>query len=191
MVSIGIMLAITATVLLNQNKYTAGASLKNNANDLSLIVRQAQIYGISVKELSSGSGNFTSAYGVVFDISGTGSATSYIFFADSFAQNNDYDGNFTCPIGGTSECLGKFNLSTNNSINRLCVILSNGSTDCTLKRFAVSFLRPDTDTIFKMYDSAGLGIVYPGSVGVQVELVSTNGALRYVKIYNTGQISVQ
>ncbi|MEK7194161.1 MAG: hypothetical protein AAB660_00535, partial [Patescibacteria group bacterium] len=75
LVSIAIMLVITTVVALNSKQFGAGATLKNIVNNLSLTLRQAQIYGVSVKQFNADPSqtyninNFNSGYGVHFDIS--------------------------------------------------------------------------------------------------------------------------
>jgi len=188
MVSITIMLVIISTVLLGQSTYTKGASLKNLANDIGLSLRQAQVYGISVKERAIGSDDFLNAYGIEFNITSSGSNNAYIFFAD-LSKNGAYDGAWSCPAGG--ECLQKFNTSTGNTISRLCLIYNNDSTDCSVSRASISFLRPNTLANIVLFGPAGQIPPSASHKGVEIGLVSVSGGARSVIVYNTGQISIK
>src|SRR6266481_8758790 len=75
LVTIGITLVILGTLVFNQSHYSDSAALKNLADTIGLTVRQAQVYGVSVKEFNTGSNNFSSAYGVDFN---SATPTSYI-----------------------------------------------------------------------------------------------------------------
>jgi prepilin-type N-terminal cleavage/methylation domain-containing protein len=193
LVSISIMLVITAVVLLNQGTYSSNISLTNLANDISLTIRQAQIYGVSVRELQTGSGDFSSAYGVDFNILGTnvGGDSAYIFFADrGVTKNGIYDDLWSCPLGGSSECLQKIPTSTGNSIKKLCILYTNGTSDCTIKRADITFRRPSTSANLVFFNSGG-GLMSPvGVLGAEVDVNSSTGA-RSVIVYITGQISVK
>jgi len=195
MVSITIMLVIISVILSNQSTYTKGASLKNLANDIGLSLRQAQVYGISVKERSVGSGDFSGAYGIDFNlIDGVGSPTIYLFFIDRNANGYyDYTGNWAdCPINEASECIKRIDITGGNTIQQLCLIASNGVVRCDvpLPRADVVFLRPDTKASITFFSIIGGVWSLPYS-GLRIKLVSPTNEERLVDIYNTGQISIK
>ncbi|MBX4195659.1 hypothetical protein KW796_01730 [Candidatus Parcubacteria bacterium] len=190
MITVGVMLALTSIIGFNQSRYTSGAALKNLANNLGLSLRQAQVYGISVKEYSPGAaGGFSAGYGVEFDISSGGDNTSYIFFADRSPLNGRYDGNFTCPIGGASECLDKITMSGGNTVSKLCTIVdASGTESCNgITRLDISFVRPAIEAKI----SYNGGPADPSLKGARVELTSIDGKKNSVVVYVTGQISVR
>ncbi|MDB5266944.1 MAG: hypothetical protein JWN89_759 [Parcubacteria group bacterium] len=192
LVSIGIMLAIISTVFYNQSKYSQSSSLKNAANEVSLSIRQAQVYGISVKELTPGSDDFTHAYGTSFSImSGEGSA--YILFADRFPYDSMYNDTWSCPTGGSSECMQKINMTTGNSITGLCVIQANSNEICNnVGRVDIAFLRPSTDAKLMFFNGSGNSFSPGNIIGARIILTSsTSGLTRSIVVYTTGQISVQ
>ncbi len=198
LVSIGIMVLITSTVLISQNKYSSNISLSNLANDISLTIRQAQIYGVSVKELSAGSGDFSSAYGVDFNTTASGSNNAYIFFADrGSSKDGYYNDAWSCPIGGSSECLQKINLTSGNTISRLCIIRKNDNGVCVgnpsvlVDHVDVTFIRPSNAANILYFNNGGQ---IPGNsnyVGVEITVASATGATRSIVVYTTGQISVK
>lgn len=189
MVSVGLMLVLTTVIAFNQSRYTSGAELKNLANNLGLSLRQAQIYGISVKAFSP-EGGFNAGYGAAFNLSVAplGDDQAYIFFADKApTKNSVYDDNFSCPTN--SECLDKVSLGANNRINDLCTIDNLGDDlDCSATRLDITFTRPAIEAkIVVNGDVAGAEAVK----GARIELVSPDGKFNSVLIYVTGQISVR
>lgn len=190
-VSIAIMTIITAIILFNQKQYNNDAAIQNLANDISLSLRQAQVYGVSVKEFSPGSNEFTSAYGLSFNLTTSGSNNAFIFFADRGTRNTTYDSTWSCPLGGSSECVDKTTLTSGLRINALCSVPISGAEDCSPQRLDITFLRPSTYAQIVFLDSGGFVIPYPNAQGARIELISPTGTIRSVIVYKTGQISVQ
>lgn len=191
-VSIGIMLVIISTVAMSQSGYSSGAALKNAANDISLSLRQAQVYGISVREFSTGTADFSAAFGIDFRLPGaSGANNAYILFGDLGAHNGVYDSSWTCPVGGTSECIQKVSLAGDNTVSALCVVWLNDTEDCTLGRVDVTFLRPSTDAKLAIFNVSGQSVSSANAKGVKIKLVSPKSETRSVTVYTTGQISVQ
>lgn len=183
MVSMGIMFLISTMIAGNQSQYTSGASLKNIANDLGLSLRQAQVYGISVKEISPESNEFTAGYGVAFDLAEDDK--SFIFFADR-DRDGAYDDSWSCASGGESECLDKTVLLSGNYISDLCVIDDNENYSCGSDELSIIFLRPAIEA--RIYE--GGGEIGSGEIGACVELGAVDGRKYSVEVYTTGQISV-
>lgn len=192
-VSIGIMLAIISITFYNQSKYSNGVALKNAANEMSLAIRQAQVYGISVKEFTPGSNDFTPAYGISLNTLTGGWGNSYILFADRPTYDSIYNGTSACATGGSSECLDKIALPANITVTNLCAVQASGNQICNpTGRIDITFLRPSTDARFVLYNGAGNLFSPANMVGVKITLTSsTSGQSRSVMVYTTGQISVQ
>lgn len=184
-VSVTIMVIISSIIAGSQSQYTSGASLKNVANDLSLSLRQAQVYGISVREITPGSETFTAGYGVAFNLAPepVGDAESFIFFADR-DLDGVYDDTWDCPISASSECLDETVLSSGNAVIDLCVTVS-GTEDCSIERLDVSFKRPAIEARISWDGGA------TGATRARIVLGSPAGKEYSVSIYTTGQISVQ
>ena len=115
LVSISIVSVILTVIVLNQSTYTDSIALFNLADEISSTVSQAQAYGIGVREFSPGSSEFSISYGLTFNILASGSNKAYLSFADR-NNNKIYDGNWSCPTGGASECLGKVDITRNSFI---------------------------------------------------------------------------
>lgn len=193
--SIAIMTAILSVIAFSQGKYTNGASVKADSNNISLSLRQAEVYGVSVKELTPGSDDFTPAYGVEFNlVQGSGANNAYVYFADKGSQNKIYDNVWTCPISPVSECLDKIDLSKGNTISSLCIIYATDPTDvgtCNIGRLDITFLRPSTEARIVFFSNTGV-LLNPAPVrGARINLLSTGGQTNSVIVYTTGHISVQ
>lgn len=190
-VSVAIIGLITAIVLFNQGDLSDTISLGNIASDISLETRQAQTYGISVKELAPASNDFSIAYGVEFNINaGSGSTVAYMSFADRTSQNGYFDAPGTCVFGGASECLKYNQITRGNTITKLCAIQASGA--CfSVGRMAVTYLRPNPSARIIFFNSSGVLITIPGFIGASVEITSPKGHKKVIAIYNTGQISIQ
>ncbi len=193
MVSIAIVSLILAVVVFNQGDFIDNFSLSTNANDLELQIRQAQVYGVSVKEFTPSSNEFTSSYGVSLNVVSAEAKLSYIFFGDRGTKNGDYDSGLTCPTDSSSECLKEIFLTRGVEINRICVIKENGQADCapSLGRVDITFNRPDPGAVLSLFNSQGNPVGISNIIGVNVELVSPKGSNKEINIYTTGQISIQ
>lgn len=190
-VSISIVAVILTVVLLNQSTYTDSLALTNLADEVSLTISQAQAYGIGVKEFIPGSNQFNYSYGLSFSLLNPIGFNKkiYLYFVD---RNNDnfYNGDNTCPVGGSSECLEKFDITRDNYIYSLCVVMALGAEDCNVGRVDVSFKRPKTEAQFIFFNTSGIAFSPPNLLGARIVLKSPSGANRSVIVYNTGQISV-
>lgn len=171
LVSVAIFTVITTVSVFNYSSFNSSVALTNLAYEIALSVRQAQFYGITVKQ-SVSTGNFDSGYGVHFDAN----TTTYTLFEDR-NKNHLYE--------SANESLETYAIRRGNRIGKLC---AGGTTlDCTLTSLDLSFLRPNPDTFIARNGSAAtLGT----SEKAFVCLVSPKGVYRKVIIEATGQISV-
>ncbi|MFZ2763837.1 MAG: type II secretion system protein, partial [Minisyncoccia bacterium] len=189
LVSIGIISVILSVVLSSQSTYTEGVALSNLADEIGLTLSQKQAYGIGVREILPGSSDFSVSYGLTFSLLDSGSNTAYLSFADK-NENNFYDGTWSCPVGGTSECLGKTDISRGNHIDSLCVIRLSEEDFCDVGRIDISFNRPSTESQIIFFDTGGNPLDLSDSIGARILLKSPNDLDQTVTIYNTGQISI-
>ena len=190
LVSISILAVILTVIVLSQSNYNDGVDLHGVADRISLLASQTQSYGTGVVEFSPGSDEFTSSYGLTFSLLSPSYDKSYIFFADR-DLNGVYDGDWSCPTGGSSECIEKSIIPRGHVISSLCVVKVSGPDECNLGRADVTYVRPSTEARITYVNTAG-SIFYPeGAIGVRIILSSPKGATRSIAIYNTGQISVK
>ena len=71
---------ITTALVVQQSKWSDQLAVNTQAYELALMIRQAQIYSLGVKEYTAGTGDkFNTGYGIHLDKS---ASNQYIFFAD-------------------------------------------------------------------------------------------------------------
>jgi prepilin-type N-terminal cleavage/methylation domain-containing protein len=191
LITIVIFVMLTGVVLFNQNSFDNTILLKNLAYDIALTIRQAQTYGVNVKE-SQKSGTFSS-YGVYFNKEMNNK--SFILFADTDKSNsfNSFDPlNMDC-IAGDTECVQKFSLKRNSYISEICVGANDG--DCIdpnnlTNNLTILFQRPDPDAILSYVDSNDQLIT--GVFYAKITISSaTNSATSSIVVTNPGQIYIK
>ncbi len=173
----GIITLITTIILAKQSQFDSTVLLRSLAYEVALSIRQAQIYGLSVRETAAGSGDFDTGYGVYFS---SASPTSYILFADA-----DHDGVYD----GESESVEVFSVRRGYRISSFCATLGSGVERCSpteLSYLAISFERPDPDAQIK----SDLGNDVYGSARVIV-LAPDGVSTRVIEVESTGQIAVE
>lgn len=172
-VAVSILAFISTIVLANNGKFNSSVLLGSLAYDIALSVREAQVYGLSVKQFSN---DFQVGYGVRFMTN-----SSYIFFVDTNA-NRVYD-------DGVDAVVNTYTLSRGHTVQRFCGVLVNGVERCSdsaqpITHLDVVFLRPNPDALMSSNEPG----VYSRGV---ITVASVGGETRTVSIGSTGQISVQ
>ncbi|MEK9182225.1 MAG: prepilin-type N-terminal cleavage/methylation domain-containing protein [Patescibacteria group bacterium] len=179
LVTLSLFVVITTIVLFSQSKFNGSILLTNLAYDIAITIRQAQTFGVNVREASGGS--FKHAYGVHFNKDNT---TEFILFAD-IDDNYKYDGGSDC--AESSECVNKYNIKRGNKISKICVTFG-GADYCSdlsaLSKLDITFLRPDPDAIIK-------GDNYSDAAEAKITILSADGNTRNIVVNSTGQISIQ
>lgn len=169
---------VTALVMVRYGAFNSVVLLKNQAFEIALDLREAQVFAISARGSGSGSvSEFREEYGVYF---AKNSPTSYIFFRDNGTDNP--------PRYNTGEMLGTPRLLDNRfEIIEICVNTVTVTESCQNSRdnLAVSFARPDFDAKF----FAGGSSV--NSAYVTIAGVVDPSVTRSIIISATGQITVQ
>ncbi len=167
LVSISIFTLITSVAVYNHAKFNNSVLLTNLAYEIGLSVRQAQFYGISVRQNASFS--FNSGYGVHFN---PATPTAYTLFEDKTGG--------TSHVWDSGEDLQNFTISKGNKILKVCV---DGNCNSTI--VDISFIRPNPDAFITTGGSNGS---YKGEADICV--ASPDGTVRKVIVESTGQISV-
>lgn len=174
LVSVGILAVISSVVLANHTRFNGSVLLESLAYDIGLSIREAQVFGVSVRQYNS---QFQIGYGVRF-----ADSQSYSLFAD-VNQNKRFD--------DEDEIIQNYALQNGFRIQKFCGVMADGQIDCStdssapITHLAVVFLRPDPDAFMS---SNELGVSY--SQG-RVTVVSPGGDTREVEIASTGQISIK
>jgi len=172
---IGIITLITTIGLANYSQFNSRTLLDNLAYDVALSVREAQYYGISVRE-DIGAGDFDAGYGVYFDAS---DPNSYVFFVDS-NRNQSFNGSAS-PCNG--ECLDVYTVGGGYSISDLCATPPGGTETCDLDDLTIAFNRPDPDAILSSGATSGYA-------EAKIAIRSAKGGEQSVYVASTGQIGV-
>jgi len=183
-----IMLVITTFVLFQQAKFDSVTLLRSLTYNVALSVRQAQVYGTSVRESAPGSGIFGKGYGIHFAASlpCTGGAwTCYVIFSDNNG-NGAYD---------TGEALPTFTLGRGYAVSRLCATIAGGVTQhCTpaVDRLTIFFRRPNPEACFSTNQAGSCAVGAAAAYSAAyIQLTSLGGTdTRSVKVSSTGQIDV-
>lgn len=176
-VSTGILIIITTVVLVNHSAFGGNVLLGALAYDVGLSVRQAQVFGLSVREFNVGSGTFDIGYGVHFDVN---DSTSYRIFADIDKSKTFNQGD------GTEEV---FFIGQGFSIVRTCVTSPSNVEICSdvgnVSVLDITFIRPDPDAFIRINGDAVT--LYQSA---RMVIQSPRGNEREVTVESTGQISI-
>lgn len=177
-VVLGIFGMLTSIVIFNYGKFRSDTTLVNMTYEVALSIREAQIYGVSARNLAGGTPDFNKAYGIHFE--GT-SSNQYFLFSDDDGDD-EFNGS-SCLNPGGDVCVTPYTLQNNIMISDVATLnpsginCANGVTDLD-----ILFKRPNPEPIIN--DKTNIP-------RAQVTLTAPDGAERYVIIYNTGQVTVE
>ncbi|MFH0804357.1 MAG: type II secretion system protein [Candidatus Zambryskibacteria bacterium] len=173
---------MVTSLIIQQSKWNDRLTVNAQAYELALMIRQAQIYSLGVREDTGGSGNkFNVGYGVYIDEDLP--SNQYIFFAD---RNGDKAYNSGEMIGGA------ISLTRGVTIEKFCG--ATGPKPCNndtgpLNQLVITFFRPEPKANIALLNPGG------GSGGTNppatIYLKSVGGRVSSVKVEDNGQISVQ
>jgi prepilin-type N-terminal cleavage/methylation domain-containing protein len=183
-VTVAIISMIMSVVMYNYSVFNDNLALSSAAQEVAIAIRQAQTYGLNVKEVTSSGGQFTSAYGIYFD-KGT-DTTNYYIFADNDADRV-YDVGSGCGSGST-ECVSKISFRNNVRISNICSSSTCPPSGAVM--MDVTFLRPNPDSKIYFTDASGTIVSGPATQG-KVTLISAKNRTVNVVIESTGQVSIQ
>ncbi len=186
-VAVGVMTLLMSVILYNYTTSNDNLYVSAAAQEVAIAIRQAQAFGLSVKESAVGSGLFTYSFGVYFD-STVGQETTYKIFIDKCgAANNIYDTSVSCG-NGTTELVETLTLRNGVKISNIC-----DATNCppgVAKKLHISFLRPNLDSIIYFTDAANSIVSGPVSTG-KIMLTSPRGKTVTINVLYTGQVSIE
>ena len=202
MVVVGIMLVMTSVLLLRQQKFDSATLLRSLAYSIALSVRQAQVYGSSVRENTTGGGSFSTSYGVYIS---TADLTHYYLFADNGdgVYTGDVNSNGVCDSGedcivtrftigkgtGSDYRIQKFCATTIAGSIQYCSDVGGGPT-----WIGIFFRRPNTDACFTTSLDSISACLSPNPVVYQsgyIQIIGPDGVTtRSINVTQTGSISV-
>ncbi len=176
LVSVSIISIILSITLYNYGNFNDRLALSASVQELVVAIRQAQAYGINVREGSINSGSFNSAYGIYLGEQDT----NYKIFID-LNNNNIFD-------SGTSELVQTVELRNGVRINRICNVSTCPAPG--ISSMAINFLRPNPDARIYFINSSGFVDSGPLSYG-RIQVTSPLGRHLNVVIENTGHVFIQ
>lgn len=186
LISVSIVGVILATILFNYGTFNDQLAISAGAQEIAIILRQAQTYGLTVKEVEVGGGGFSSAYGVYLDFSTDSS--NYYLFVDKDGDRK-YDVGSGCGSGAATECITRFSLRNSVRISSICD-KDNNCPPGTSQKLHVTFLRPNPDATIIFANSSDVTQSVSPLTG-KIRLTSLKGSTATITIESTGQISVQ
>lgn len=192
LVTISIFVIVTGVVLVNSNKFDSTVLLHNFAYDVALTIKQAQSYGVNVKESSAGT--FGSNYGVYFNIgSNGGSRTNFVLF-DANPLPTDLATPINCETTPGIECLQKYSITKGTTIQSICAsadVLNNekacDDSRLNTSQLVILFTRPNLNA--KIYKYTGITSVEQAYA--KIVLASADGSTSTVVVTSVGQIYVK
>jgi prepilin-type N-terminal cleavage/methylation domain-containing protein len=211
LVTISIFVILTGVVLFSQSKFDSTILLTNLAYDTALTIRQAQTYGVNVKESFNpfvvGGGSAFNSYGVYFDNCaltnpGCGETNkSFILFTDlgNYIWTLFADDPLGC--NQAAGCVNRYSIKRGNYISRLCVsdvsneacpdieankVNSLGDPAIGLRELFIEFKRPNPEAlIYANRDSNHAFAI------ATIFLSSPGGGTRQVRVQKNGLIEVR
>ncbi len=186
----GILMSV---VLFDYGKFNDKLALSSAGQELAIAIRQAQTYGLNVKETASGSGDFKKAYGVHFDPE---DPYNYYLFIDKNIVNGVYNVGIGSCGSVTTECLEQIPIRSGVRISNVCRVFSGSNvcypvSDSVYRSLDITFLRPNPDALINIVLNSSGSIVFGSQATGKVELTSSKGATTTVVIESTGQIYAQ
>ena len=183
MVAVGILILINTMIFAKYPEFSQKMALKRTSEEIALTARQAQAYALGIKRSASIGGDYF-GFGIHFDKS-VSNQKSLILFTD-FGQGNSqpnkqYDGRGGCGQPQT-ECFQEFKIDTGDYISNLECDSCSGSVD------KLDIVYPRATSIAAI---SADGIVCGSCSYSTVTIKSPGGKEKYIKIWISGQISVE
>lgn len=208
---LAIFIVISGIVIFNFSDFKSNVSLENLAQDIALSVRKAQSYASSTKgNLLSGTPDVIfPGYGIHFSTESSitaqkfqGSNKSFIIFADippnpkpgfyDYKYDNGTKFCGTSNLTSGNECLEEMKINSTDYISEICDD-TNPTPSCFTGTLDITFKRPDPDATFCFIPST----LPPGSscsgtsTSAHITITSASGKTQKIKVWNTGQISIE
>jgi len=177
LVTIVIFVIITGVVLVNSNTFDNTVLLNNLTYDVALTIKQAQSYGVNVRENNSDS-LFDLAYGVYFDT--TQSNTNFVLFNNNSSSTNSVT---SCAV--SSDCVQKYSMKNGTQVANLCAGNNEDACDDT-SQLSIVFVRPKLTAYIYSDGNTNTQKSY-----AKITLSGSNGATSSVVINSSGQIYIK
>lgn len=210
LVVIAIFSMMTGLILANYSGFDSSIVLENTAYEVALEIRQAQSFGLGVRQAVSVNDVFP-AYGVKIPTLSATPVREAFLFSDipptGFPTGDGrYDGGEFC-VPGSGECVEKL-MMQKYYVYALCgnvkkhlgagtvfrttadVASSGASAYCDKESLEILFTRPDPDAVSKGYIGGSLDTESPYD-DAEIIIATPRGDVRTVVVWLTGQITVE
>jgi len=179
---------ITSIVAVKYGSFNNVVLLKNQAYEVALDLREAQVFAVS----SSGrSDQFREDYGLYFS---TNNPQQYILFQDQ-GTTIENGRNVAYYDVDLNEMIGMpHNVDSRFKLKRICVNIVSTSNLCPieLNDLAITFKRPDFDSQFASVDGGSKGVGAISNARLEfTNSFETDASVRTVIVSSVGQIAVQ
>jgi type II secretory pathway pseudopilin PulG len=187
---VAVSVAIMSVVMANQSRFRRTLDLTNSAYETALAIREAQVYGTSVR---GSPGNFESGYGIHINKTTPG---SFFLFRDRSPASNVGNGKWDA---GLDTLISTYKFRGNVLISNFCRIGPSAGFDNCWKDLGVgqqidtmdiAFQRPDPAAKLSVTGCSACGQSVPTRSGT-ITLSLPNGDSRIIEILSNGQIAVK
>ena len=188
LVTLSIFAITTGIVMTSQGKFDNSILLTNTAYDIAITLRQAQTFGVNVKEGASATFN---PYGVVFQTDFDNKR--FDLFEDlTGGTRYKYDGAFICTTSD-AECVNSYKIKRGHYIKYVCA--GANDTECESNKtqtqtLNISFVRPNPEAII-LANSDTYSVGNLKSFAKIVISSSDGSATRSIVVTKVGQIYVK
>ncbi len=189
LVTISIFAALTGVVLVSQAKFNGSILLTNLSYETALTIREAQTYGINIKNFSVGSESNFVPYGTYFDLN---YPTSFILFAD-INEIGDFVSSDLTACDVEEGCVKRNLIRRGNQIEALCRFVPAGqdfTEKCDLEKLTILFERPNPDAVISGVTDGGQSITGISKVSIKLGNPSQE-ATREVIVQSNGLIYIK
>jgi prepilin-type N-terminal cleavage/methylation domain-containing protein len=205
MMVLAIFTILTGITVYNYGKFNNNVIITNLAYEISLAIREAQVFslGVRVTDFNDSNTTFDTRYGVFFDISGgpgTEGEENFILFADPNRDgicNSDTSGECSIINCIDDECQNLSTLTRGVVIKNLCAGVAgvsdfvNNDGSCAVSinvvsadQLSITFERPNPNALVV---ADGNNVDYRNAA---IVLEAPNGPKRVIYVNENGQISV-
>jgi prepilin-type N-terminal cleavage/methylation domain-containing protein len=207
LVTVGVFAIVSGLTLANYPKFNSQTAITGVAQQIAISIREAQVYGIAVKNSSTTASvvmqNVYPAYGIFFGTPqvGTtyGNATGYSVFFDKVTMTGPAP--YFRPLGDNyftdiTELVETTRINNGSTIVSICGVTYTTPLVCTPARAVnIVFRRPNPDAIINIVTAGTWPFTSPtllDSSRVDITIRSKDQAeTKVIQVFSSGQINVQ
>lgn len=175
---IAIIAVLTTVILFNSRGLNSSILVSNTAYEVSLMIREAQTYGLGVRATENSVIGFAYSQGIHFD-STVSNANTITLFSDK-----DNNGQWS----GSTENIQTYTISKDRAGSVLSICVVTGVTGCQAVSSAdILFKRPNPEAVFFVAPNPGGSA---SAVVVNLGFTPGNGQCRSIIIQKSGAVQI-